>query len=117
MTYLWQTEQGRISTQVLHEYYVTVTKKLKPGLERKEARVDLRDLTAWKPISPNTDMLEAAWFLEDRFSISFWDALIVAAARASHCSALLTEDLQHGSRFDDLLVVDPFQTPVGEIPE
>ena len=51
----------------------------------------------------------AAWSVQDRFRLSWWDALIVASARAAECSILLTEDLQHGQDLDGLRVVDPFQ--------
>jgi len=51
------------------------------------------------------------WFLQDRFSLSWWDALIVAAAQMCECEVLLTEDLQHGQVFDTVRVVDPFASP------
>jgi len=115
MDLLWRGGQGRVSTQVLHEYYVTVTRKLKPSLKRDDARADVRDLSAWNPVRLDTEILEAAWVIEGRSKISFWDCLIVAAAHASHCDVLLTEDLQHGSDFDGLTVVDPFQISVGDL--
>lgn len=52
-----------------------------------------------------------AWSLQDRFHLSWWDALIVAAARSAGCSVLLTEDLQHGQDLDGLQVINPFQAP------
>ncbi|MGZ8805395.1 MAG: PIN domain-containing protein, partial [Microbacterium sp.] len=57
----------------------------------------------------------SAWSIEDRFGLSFWDSLIVAAAQMADCDLLLTEDLQHGLDIDGLRVVDPFQTPVGSL--
>ena len=56
-------------------------------------------------------MLNGAWTLQDRYSLSWWDALIVAAAQASDCRVLLTEDLQHGQMFGTLRVIDPFASP------
>jgi len=107
---LWKDRSGRLSYQVLHEYYVTVTRKLRPGLSPEEARADVRDLLTWRPTRMDAAMLEDAWWLEGRFLLSHWDALIVAAARALGCRRLLTEDLQHGQDLDGLLVVDPFDT-------
>ena len=50
MAHLWRTGSGRLSVQVLQEYYVTVTRKLQPGLPKKDARADVQDLLAWKPL-------------------------------------------------------------------
>jgi len=98
--------------QVLQELYVTTTRKLRPGLTSEAARADVRDLLAWRPVSIGPLLLESAWSIEERFGLSFWDALIVAAARSASCDVLLTEDLQHESEIDGLRVLDPFRTPV-----
>lgn len=108
MAVLWSTGRGRISTQVLHEFYFTVTRKLRPGLNREEAQAQIRDLLSWRPVPLDESLLERAWPLEARFGFSFWDALIVAAAQATGSGMLLTEDLQDGQRVDELLVVNPF---------
>ena len=47
--------------------------------------------------------------IQDRFGFHFWDALVVAAAKAAGCDTLLTEDLQHGQDLDGLRVVSPFE--------
>lgn len=112
---LWEQRSGRLSYQVLHEYYVTVTRKLRPGLQREEARADIRDLLAWRPARMDAPMLEDAWWLETRFELSHWDALIVASARALGCRHLLTEDFQHGQDLDGLMIVDPFRTDPDEL--
>ena len=106
--HLWRTRTGRISYQVLHEYYVTVTAKLQPGMAPAEGRSDVRALLAWAPAAPSPERLNAAWHLQDQFSVSWWDAQIIAAAQQSGCSVLLTEDLQHGQRFGDVQVRSPF---------
>lgn len=116
MEHLWTSAAGRLSVQVLQEYYVTVTRKLRPGLPREEARADVRDLSAWRPIRIDEPIVEAAWRLEDRYELTFWDSLIVAAAQAAGCDTLLTEDLQHGLDVDGLRIADPFRTQVGSIP-
>jgi predicted nucleic acid-binding protein len=53
--------------------------------------------------------IEFAWNLQDRHSLSWWDALIVAAAQAAGCPYLLTEDLNHDQDLDGVRVVDPFR--------
>ena len=113
--HLWRTQTARLSFQVLQEYDAATTRKLKPGLSPEAARADIRDLLAWRPVPVGAEVLEASWLIEDRFGLSCWDALIVAAARIAGCKHLLTEDLQHGSDLDGLQVVNPFRTPPGSL--
>ena len=108
MSALWASRLGRTSVQVLNEYYVTVTRKLSPALPAKDARTDVGDLRAWVPMPISASLLDSAFAAEDRFGLSYWDSLIVAAAQAAGCDYLLTEDLQDGQRLDSLTVVDPF---------
>jgi predicted nucleic acid-binding protein len=113
--YLWRTRSARLSFQVLQEYYATTTRKLRPGLTPEQARADVRDLLAWRPVAVGTEVLEAGWTVEDRFGLSCWDALVVAAAKIAGCEYVLTEDLQHGAEFAGLRVVDPFRVPAGTL--
>lgn len=115
MEHLWRSRSGRLSFQVLQEFYTTVTDRLQPGLETSVARSDVRDLMAWSPLHVDARVIEGAWGLQDRFGLAWWDAQIVAAAQLVACRWLLTEDLQHGQRFGDLGVVDPFRTAPGEL--
>ena len=103
---LWKTGRGRISYQVLEEFYVKVTQKWPSA--RGQARAEVRDLLAWRPVAVNAALLEQGWRIQDRYRLSFWDALIVAAARAASCRYLLTEDLQADQDLDGVVVVNPF---------
>jgi predicted nucleic acid-binding protein len=105
---IWQRGVGRLSVQVLQEYYVTTTRRLEPGLAPGDAQADVEDLLAWHPVTIDGAVLRRSWLLEDRFALSFWDALIVAAAHAARCDVLLTEDLQDQQDLDGLRVVNPF---------
>jgi predicted nucleic acid-binding protein len=104
---------GRLSLQVLQEYYVTVTRKLEPGLTEEEARDDVAALGTWGPLAPDLALLEAAWSEQDRYALSFWDARIMAAARRLGCAILLTEDLQDGQDLNGVVVRSPFTTRPG----
>ncbi len=55
--------------------------KLDPGLPVREARSEVRALGAWDPLATDHSLLPAAWEIEDRYGFSFWDSLILAAAR------------------------------------
>ncbi len=105
---LWKERTGRLSPQVLQEYYVTVTRKLKPGIVPPEARQDIRDLLAWRPKPVSTSILESAWEIEDRWSLSWWDSLIVASALDCGATTLFTEDMQDGLMIQSLQIVNPF---------
>jgi len=110
MKHLWNTRSGRLSNQVLQEYYVTVTEKLRPGLDKESARSELRTLFLWRPIFVEGHILEEAWNVQDRYKLSWWDALIVSTAQASDCGYLLSEDFQEGMKFGTLTVINPFNT-------
>jgi predicted nucleic acid-binding protein len=109
MEHLWLTQSGRTSVQVLNEYYVTVTRKLSPGLDQATARNDVRDLGAWRPSVVERSTMVIAWDLEDGSSLSWWDSLVVASAIELGCDRLLTEDLQDGQNFGSLVVTNPFR--------
>ncbi|MFW5854445.1 MAG: PIN domain-containing protein [Thermodesulfobacteriota bacterium] len=108
ITYLWESRTGRLSIQVLQEFYSTVTTRLKPGLEPADARNDIRALFAWRPIPVNGDVIEGAWFIQGRFKLSWWDSLIVSAAQIGDCGYLLTEDLQADQMFGNVRILNPF---------
>ena len=116
MCHLWSERTGRLSFQVLQEFYVTVTDKLDPGMDSGEARDEVRSLLAWRPVSTNQRVLEAAWGIQDRYRLAWWDSLIVAAARAAGCRYLLTEDLQHHQVLGDLTVLSPFESSPDTLP-
>lgn len=104
---LWRSRRGRISYQVLQEFYVQALRKDPKRADLAQAEV--RDLFAWEPIAVDADVIQGAWGLQARFSLSFWDALIVAAAQALQCRFLLTEDLSHGQDLGGVRVVNPFR--------
>lgn len=105
---LWRQRRGRLSFQVLQEYYINVTRKLVPGLPTARARQDVRNLALWIPIKSDLALIEAAWALADRYRFAWWDAQIVAAARRANCVLLLSEDMQHGLDVDGTRIVNPF---------
>jgi len=113
LTRCWRERCGRLSFQVLQEYYVNATRKLHPGLPKELARQDVRNLLAWQPVQTDALLLESAWSLSDRYGFSWWDAQIVAAARRADCEILLSEDMQHGLKIEGLRIVNPFLNPEG----
>ena len=110
-TLLWNRRSGRVSFQVLQEAYAVLTRKRKPAMASADAQRIVRGLAAWQPVTMDLRILERAWHLQERHLLSWWDALIVAAAQTCGCKVLLTEDLQHGYEFDEIRVVNPFASP------
>ena len=108
---LARRRMGRLSYQVLQELYATLTRHGGAAFDPPAAREIVGALATWQPAAVDLATLERAWRLQDRFSVSWWDALIVAAAQISECRVLLTEDLQDGQHFDAVQVVDPFASP------
>ena len=98
-----------VSTQVLQEFFVTVTRKLARPLPAAEAESALRRLMELPVVQVDPDMILAAAVSARRDRISFWDALILTAASAAGCAEVLSEDLQHGRSFGRVRVVNPFR--------
>jgi predicted nucleic acid-binding protein len=107
---LWRTRSGALSTQVLQEFYVVVTRKFDPPLSRREARNLVDAYGQWHLVQVDVPLILAASQLEERHTLSFWDALIIEAARRSGASRLVTEDLQTGRRFAGVTIDNPFAT-------
>lgn len=103
--------EGRlvISTQVLQELFVTLTRKLAVPLAPAQALAVLDSLEELPVTTIDRPLVRSAAALSIGHRISLWDALIVEAARASGCRMLLTEDLQHGWEVAGLRVENPFR--------
>ena len=106
---LWEEGSGRISWQVLQEFYVVMTRKLDPPADPARVRQDIDALATWDPVATGQEVVASAWRIEDRFGFSWWDSLVVAQALASGATTLLTEDLQDGQEIDGLRIVNPFR--------
>lgn len=106
---LWDRGSGRLSVQVLQEFYVTLVRKLVPPADAEEVRDDVAALATWAPVVTDLAVLEQAWDVEDRYGFSWWDSLVVAQALAAGCGTLLTEDLQHDQTVFGLRIVNPFR--------
>jgi predicted nucleic acid-binding protein len=108
MDALWATDSGRLSWQVLHEFYSNAVGKMKTPAVL--ARENVGTLALWQPVDFGLGLLHRAWYWMDHASVSYWDALILAAAETAGCKYLLSEDFQAGRKFGDLTVVNPFLT-------
>jgi predicted nucleic acid-binding protein len=105
---LWRTRSGVLSTQVLQEFYVVATRKFDPPMRRGAAREIVVLYGTWPIVQVDLALILAASKLEERHGFSFWDALVVEAARRSGATRLMTEDLQAGRRIGGVSIENPF---------
>ena len=105
---LWESRNGVLSTQVLQELYVTLTRKVAKPLDKLTARDFVRKYSHWNLVVNDTRIVLRASEIEESYNISFWDALIVSAAYSQNTAAILTEDLNHGQYIEGIFIKNPF---------
>jgi predicted nucleic acid-binding protein len=105
---LWDERRGVLSTQVLQEMAVNVRKSIRNRVSVAQARRLVEGFLAWEVVINRPESVLRAMEIEERFQISFWDAMIVQAAQSAGCEILYSEDLSHGQEYDGVLVVNPF---------
>jgi predicted nucleic acid-binding protein len=108
---LWRARTGILSTQVLSEFYVVATRKFDPPMPRAAARRIVGAYTAWPVVQVDGPLILAASTLEDRHTLSFWDALIIEAAARGGAARLLSEDLPTSRRIRGVTIENPFAVP------
>jgi len=106
---LWESKAGCLSIQVMQEFYVSVTQKVPQPLNHIVAKEIVRDLTYWNVHEPNSDDVLNAIDLQQRYKISFWDAMILQSALQLECSLIWSEDMNPGKMYDSVNLENPFQ--------
>ena len=104
------TEAGDIllSTQVLQEFYVTVTRKLARPLSAEHAAGTMAALAELPGVSIDNQLVLAAVRRSQASKLSFWDGLIVESALHGGSDVLYSEDMQHGQKLGNLRIENPF---------
>jgi len=98
---------GVVSLQVLQEYFVTVTRKLHVDARIARRKVEL--LAEFDVAQLEVADILAAIDLHRLHSFSFWDALVLRAAKQTGCGVLFTEDMQEARDVDGVRIVNPFR--------
>ena len=101
-------DRFRVSTQVLQELFVTLTRKVAQPCSAGEALAVMEDLTAWPLMVVDYGAIRAAAELTGQAGLSFWDGLIVVSAARSGASVLYTEDMKDGQEILGVRITDPF---------
>ncbi len=105
---LWDSGQGVISTQVLQEFFLSITRKIPKPVKVEIARDIVEDLLKWDVVVNDGDSILAAIDIHNRYRYSFWDALIIQGAIQAGADQILSEDLSHGHSVYGVRIINPF---------
>jgi predicted nucleic acid-binding protein len=114
LTMLSGRRRACLSVQVVNEFYAVLRTKFADRISLDDARRETQALLDLAPLPLESALVLRAWSLQDRFSLSWWDSLIIAAAQAQECTLVLSEDLQDGQEIDGLRIANPFKHEPGE---
>jgi len=105
---LLESFEGGTSLQVIQEFHVNATGKLKKTVQAHEISGLIDWLLRQPLVETDAALFREAVLLQGRYQISYWDAAVVAAAQRLESESLCSEDLQHGQKFGDVKIVNPF---------
>lgn len=108
---LWTERTGVLSAQVLQEFYVNVTRKLRTPLDKAAARNVLSSYSVWCVAATTPEDILAASRIEETNRIGFWDALIITLAAKTGADRLLSEDLNPNQSIVGVTISNPFTEP------
>ncbi|MGH8727026.1 MAG: PIN domain-containing protein [Burkholderiales bacterium] len=104
-----RTERWCWSTQVAGEFFANAVSSKRPfRISAKEAASFVETWLAFPMVSLTPDIVLDAMSIHQRFQLSYWDAVIVAAAKAISCHVVYSEDLSAGESYGRVQVVNPF---------
>jgi predicted nucleic acid-binding protein len=102
-----------LSTQVLAEFYVTTTRKVRRPIPVEDAAEWVEWLSEFDLIAVDAALVRIGIELSQRFQVSYWDGAVIGAAEALGARTLFTEDLNHGQLYGSVRVIDPFRETDG----
>lgn len=108
---LWESGLGMVSTQVLHEFYVNITRKIPSPVAPATARALIEPYLSWQVQELGPGSVLVASEIQQRYRISFWDALIIHAAARGGAVELYSEDLNAGQIMEGVRIVNPLVDP------
>lgn len=106
---LWLSGLGTISTQILQEFFVTLTKKISAPLDISVVRETVRRLSKWDVLPIDVETIIRATELQERYKYSFWDSLVIASAIVCGAKTILSEDLADSQTIQGITIKNPFK--------
>lgn len=105
-----RTGTGVISAQVLSEFFVTITQKIEQPISPDRARKEIVLLSTMATIDIDATLVVEAVNIKERWQLSYWDSLILAAAERAGCEKVYSEDMSDGQCYGSLTVCNPYVT-------
>ena len=96
---------------MLQEFYVTITRKIQNPLKADRAREIIRNYFAWPVQINDTETILQASEIEEKYTLSFWDAMIIAAACKIQAEKIFTEDMNSGQIIEGIFLENPLLNP------
>jgi predicted nucleic acid-binding protein len=112
ITDLWHDRNGCVSLQVLQELHVTLTHKIPRPIDLDTSYQIIQDLTAWQVYMPDAQDVISAIRIQEKYMLSFWEAMIVRSAQQTGCKILWSEDLTHEAEYEGVKVLNPFKASI-----
>ncbi len=109
-----RSQTAVLSSQVLGEFFVVVTRKIPQPMTSSEAAEVIAELGTLEVISLDFSLVQRAIATQQKYEISYWDSLIISAAERAGCVRILSEDLNHGQMYHGIKVQNPFQPTARE---
>ena len=104
-----RNHSGVISAQVLSEFLVTITQKIKQTISLEQAKKEIILLSTMETIDIDATLVIRAINIKERWQLSYWDSLIMAAAERAKCKIVYSEDMSDGQIYDTIEVRNPFK--------
>ena len=103
-----RSDKAVVSTQVISEFYVIITQKIKSPLPRSKAKEETKQLAILEMVEIDLPLIFQAINYQEQWKISYWDALILASADRAQCPKIFSEDFKHQHKYGDIIVENPF---------
>ena len=107
---LWSSRLGVLSTQILQEFAFNLRRRMSPPVSAAETKNWVTEYLAWEVVVNTPNSILLALETEERYEISFWDALVVQAAQAAGVDTIYSEDLSDGQAYGSVRVINPFKS-------
>jgi len=106
---LWESKCGVLSTQVLQEFFVCMTRKINKPLNAGAAKEIVIELLKWEVVVNDGEEIMRAIEIHQKYKYSFWDSMIINAAISGGANLLLSEDMHDGQETESVEIKNPFK--------
>ena len=110
----WRLENGVISSQVLEEFFVCLTKKIPAPVDSIIVEQIIRDFLKWRTVAIDGDMILEAINIHIKHKFSFWDSLIIASAVSGRANMIFSKDLSDSQTIEGIVIKNPFLELIAE---